>query len=53
VILNPAAGLVLLAAAGIAALGVLLLLRKSPDVSWELSNDWRMHPWTGTVYEVG
>jgi RsiW-degrading membrane proteinase PrsW (M82 family) len=53
VLLDPTAGLVLLAAAGIAVLGVLLLLRKSPDVSWELSNDRRMHPWTGTVYEVG
>ncbi|HEV2317528.1 MAG TPA: PrsW family glutamic-type intramembrane protease [Thermoplasmata archaeon] len=53
VLIDPTAGLALLAAAGIAVLGVLLLLRKSPDVGWELSNDWRIHPWTGTVYEVG
>ena len=52
VLVDPTAGLVLLAAAGIAVLGVLLALRRSPDTRSTLSNTWRMNPWTGTLFEA-
>ena len=47
--IDPTLGLVLLGAAGFAVLGILLLIRRDPDVQQTLSDDWRMNPWTGSL----
>ena len=51
--IDPVVGLVLLAAAGIAVLGILLLLRRSPDLRDTLDDQWRMNPWSGSLLSVG
>ncbi len=52
VLVDPTAGLVLLATASIAVLGVLLVLRRSPETQETLSNAWRMNAWTGRLLEA-
>ena len=49
VLVDPLAGLLLLLAAGLAVLGIMLLLRRSPIVRDELDNSTRLHAWTGEV----
>ncbi len=49
VYIDPTLGLVLLGAAGFAVLGILLLVRRNPDIQQTLSDDWRMNPWTGSL----
>ncbi len=50
--LDPGPGLALLAVGSVAVLGVLWLLRRSPDVRDALADRWRMNPWTGRSFEV-
>ena len=49
VLVDPLAGLLLLAAAGLAVLGIMLLLRRSPVVRDDLDNATWLHAWTGRV----
>ena len=53
VLVDPLAGLLLLATAGLAVLGIMLLLRRSVAVRDELDNAYRLHPWSGTETYVG
>ena len=53
VVIDPSVGLLLLGAAGFTVLGILLLLRRSPDVRETLDDRWRMNPWSGAVLSVG
>ena len=53
VLVDPLAGLLLLATAGLAVLGITLLLRRSVAVRDELDNAYRLHPWSGTETYVG
>ena len=53
VLVDPLAGLLLLATAGLAVLGIMLLLRRSVAVRDELDNAYRLHPWSGTESYVG
>lgn len=52
VVIDPTVGLLLLGAAGFAVLGILLLLRRSPDVRNTLDDRWRMSPWSGSLCPV-
>lgn len=52
VYIDPTLGIVLLGAAGFAVLGILLLVRRDPDIQQTLSDDWRMNPWTGSLRPV-
>ena len=49
VLVDPVAGLLLLLAAGLAVLGIMLLLRRSPVVRDDLDNSTRLLAWTGEV----
>ena len=49
VLVDPLAGLLLLAAVGLAVLGIMLLLRRSPVVQDDLDNATWLHAWTGRV----
>ena len=49
VVIDPTVGLLLLGAAGFAVLGILLLLRRNPDVRDTLDDEWRMNPWSGAL----
>jgi RsiW-degrading membrane proteinase PrsW (M82 family) len=53
VVINPTVGLFLLGAAGFTVLGILLLLRRSPDVRDTLDDQWRMNPWSGALRAAG
>ena len=53
VIDDPTVGLLLLGAAGFTVLGILLLLRRSPDVRDTLDDQWRMNPWSGALRTAG
>ena len=39
-------------ASGFVVLGILLLARRSPDIRYTLSDEWRMNPWTGSLFPV-
>ena len=49
VLVDPLAGLLLLLAAGLAVLGIMLLLRRSPVVRVDLDNSTWLHAWSGAV----
>lgn len=49
VLVDPLAGLLLLLAAGLAVLGILLLLRGSPAIRDDLDNATWLHVWSGAV----
>ena len=53
VVLDPTVGLLLLGAAGFTVLGILLLLRHSPEVRDTLDDQWRMNPWSGALRAAG
>ena len=53
VVLDPTVGLLLLGAAGFTVLGILLLLRRNPDVRDTMDDRGRMNPWTGSLLPVG
>lgn len=50
--LDPGPGLALLGIVSVALLGLLWLLRRSPDVRDALADRWRMNAWTGRSFEV-
>lgn len=52
VYIDPTLGLILLGASGFVVLGILLLARRSPDIRSTLSDEWRMNPWTGSLFPV-
>ncbi len=47
VLVDPTAGLLLLAAAGLAVLALMLFLRRNPIVQDDMSDEWRTSAWTG------
>ncbi len=49
VAVDPTAGLLLLLAAGLAVLGIMLILRRSPVIQEELDNRTVLHPLSGSV----
>jgi RsiW-degrading membrane proteinase PrsW (M82 family) len=51
--IDPTAGLVLFGAFGASLFGLMLLLRRSPVLREELSNDYRLHPISGGETYVG
>ena len=53
VYIDPTVGLLLLGAAGFTVLGILLLLRRSPDIRDTLDDRWRMNPLTGSLLSAG
>ena len=53
VVIDPTVGLILLGAAGFTVLGILLLLRRNPEVRDTLDDRWRMNPWSGALLSVG
>ena len=53
VMVDPLAGLLLLAAAGMAVYGIMLLLRRNPEVQDTLDNRTWLHAWSGVVAERG